>query len=498
MDYKAELLPYLIAWVVVIALLVVRSATGSKKGAGLVLSYCFQMWLLYWVGALFHCLPWTDLPQTDFTVFGFTQSTYALLSFAAGCLFIAPIFSGHLKPSSESFTPDRSLPRAYIIGHWNYAPGTKKNVYIVSSADKVELFVNGKSLGFGEQSTRFLFTFKDVEWRPGTVSAVGYDAGGKEITETWKKTAGKPAAVRLTGGTGPQGLHADGADLALVDVEVVDADGNRCPTALNLINFSLSGPAKWRGGIAQGPDNYILSRSLPVENGVNRVIIRSTTNAGKIVLSANANGLKSATVEIVSRPIKVMDGLSLEMPDAGLRPNLERGPTPAGPSFTVSRRAVHIARATAGANEDQAAKSFDDDETTEWASDGKIANGWIKYDFAQPASVGEVTLKLTGWRTQSYPIRVLVDDKVVFAGATPRSLGYVTFTFPPVMGASLKIELAGSAGDRDAFGNIIEIPGTLDPQSSAGKSGAKSTLSIVEIEIYEPHRYRRLSSLRIR
>jgi hypothetical protein len=116
MDYKAELLPYLIAWVVVIALLVVRSATGSKKGAGLVLSYCFQMWLLYWVGALFHCLPWTDLPQTDFTVFGFTQSTYALLSFAAGCLFIAPIFSGHLKPSSESFTPDRSLPRAYIIG----------------------------------------------------------------------------------------------------------------------------------------------------------------------------------------------------------------------------------------------------------------------------------------------------------------------------------------------------------------------------------------------
>ena len=380
---------------------------------------------------------------------------------------------------------DVERPRAYIIGHWNYAPGTKKNVYIVSSADKVELFVNDKSLGFGEQSNRFLFTFKDVAWQPGSVSAVGYDGSGKKIAETSKQTANQPAAVRLTVRMGPQGLRADGADVALVDVEVVDAEGNRCPTALNLINFTLTGPAEWRGGIAQGPDNYILSKSLPVENGVNRVIIRSTTNAGKIVLSANADGLKFASVELVSRPIKVIDGLSLEMPDAGLRPHLERGPTPAGPSFTLSRRAVHIARAAAGANEDQVANSFDDDETTEWNSDGKVANGWIKYDLAQPADVSEVTMKLTGWRTQSYPIRILVDGKAVFAGATPRSLGYMTFSFPPVTGTSVKIELTGSAGNRDAFGNIIEIPGTPDPQSAAGKGGAKSTLSIVEIEIYE-------------
>jgi hypothetical protein len=274
--------------------------------------------------------------------------------------------------------------------------------------------------------------------------------------------------------------------VALVEVEVIDAEGHRCPTALNLINFSLSGPAEWRGGIAQGPENYILSRSLPVENGVNRVIIRSIGNAGKILLRADTDGLRPASVEIVSRPFKVSDGLSLVMPDAGLRPNLERGPTPAGPSFKISRHPVQIGRATAGANEDQVAKSFDDDETSAWASDGKIANGWIRYEFAQPAVVSEVTLKLTGWRTQSYPIRILVDDKVVFAGATARSLGYLTFAFPPVTGRSLRIELTGGPSNRDAFGNIIEIPGTPDPQSAAGKGGAGNTLSIVEIEIYGP------------
>ncbi len=280
-------------------------------------------------------------------------------------------------------------------------------------------------------------------------------------------------------------MRADGADLALVDVEVVDAAGNRCPTALDMINFTLSGPAEWRGGIAQGPDNYILSKSLPVEGGVNRVIIRSTTKAGPVVVSASAEGLKTASAEIVARPSKAEGGLSAEMPDAGLPSYLGRGPTPAGPSFKASRRPVAVARVTAGSNEARAAQSFDDDETTDWSSDGDLKRGWISFDFGRPAAVGEVTLKLAGWRTQSYPIRILAGDRVVYEGSTPRSLGYVTFAFQPVTAEGLRVELTGGASNRDAFGNIIEIPGTPDPQSAAGKGGAKNTLSIIEIEIYE-------------
>ena len=256
--------------------------------------------------------------------------------------------------------------------------------------------------------------------------------------------------------------------------------------ALDTINFKLEGPAEWRGGIAQGPDNYILSKSLPVEGGVNRVIVRTTTKPGLITLSASAEGLQPATVRVESHAVEVTGGLSRELPGEGIPPYLERGPTPAGPSFKMTRRPVKVARAEAGANAERAAASFDDDETTEWKSDGKLADGWIRYDFERPAKVGEVTLKLAGWRTQSYPVRILVDDKVVFSGSTPRSLGYVTFTFPAVVGRSLRVELTGSASDRDAFGNIVEIPGTPDPQSSAGKGGGKSTLSIIEIEIYEP------------
>jgi hypothetical protein len=77
-------------------------------------------------------------------------------------------------------------------------------------------------------------------------------------------------------------LIANGSDVAIFDVEVVDKDGNRCPTALNMINFTLHRPGRMARRIAQGPDNYILSKTLPVEGGVNRVMIRSTTKAEKL------------------------------------------------------------------------------------------------------------------------------------------------------------------------------------------------------------------------
>jgi len=380
---------------------------------------------------------------------------------------------------------DIEKPRAHIIGHWNYAEGTKKNVYVVSSADKVELFINGVSKGFGEQSSRFVFTFKNVEWQPGEIKAIGYDVTGKKTTEDSKRTTGDPFAIRLTVHTAPGGLKADGADIAIVDVEVVDKDGNRCPTALNTINFELSGEAEWRGGLAQGPDNYILAKSLPVEGGVNRVLIRSTTKSGKISLKAESEGLKPANLELSSRPVATKDGLSTVFPAGGLTSYLGRGPTPAGESFRISRRPLEIASVTAGSNQDKAANSFDDNEVTDWSSDGKPETAWIKYELTKPDTIDQVVMKLVGWRTQSYPMKISVDDKVVFTGLTPRSLGYVTIKFPPTVGKNVKIELSGEASNRDAFGNIIEITGAPDPRSAANKGG-KTTLGIVEAEIYSP------------
>lgn len=377
---------------------------------------------------------------------------------------------------------DVERPRTHIIGHWNYAPGTKKNIYVVSSADKVELFINGRSQGFGEQSSRFLFTFKDIEWQPGEIKAVG-SAGAGSSTDSIR-TAGPPARVKLTPHVGPNGLIADGSDVAMFDVEVVDKDGNRCPTAMNTINFTLIGPAEWRGGIAQRPDNYILSKSLPVENGVNRVIVRSTTKTGKIELSANADGLGGSSSIIDSRSFSITDGRSTTFLSDGLPSFLGRGPTPRGESYRMIRRPLEAVNVTAGSNVETARNTIDDNELSDWSSDGKREDAWIRYDLAKAERIDQIVLKPMGWRTLQYPLKISVDDKVVYTGTTARSLGYITISFPPAIGKSIKIELTGEAANRDALGNIIEITGTADPNSQANRGGA-TKLGIVEVEFYE-------------
>ncbi|HEY4148943.1 MAG TPA: DUF4982 domain-containing protein [Chitinophagaceae bacterium] len=380
---------------------------------------------------------------------------------------------------------DVEKPRIYIIGHWNYEGNLSKDVYVVSSADKVELKINGVSAGFGVQSNRFLYTFKNIRYRPGTIAAIGYDAAGNKIVETQKITAAAPVSVRLKNIENPQGLKADGHDLALVEVEVIDAAGNRCPTALNMIHFDLGGPAEWRGGIAQGPGNYILSKDLPVEGGVNRILIRTTTTAGAITVRASAGGLRPGSLVISSQPVKVVNGLSKEMPATGLQPNLERGPTPATPSFRVTRVAIPIVQAIAGANAADAYKSYDDNELSDWVNDGKLSTAWIEYELEREATVSEVVLKLNNFRTRSYPIRISLDGKIIFSGSTTRNLGYFTAPCTPTKGKKLKIELL--PGSSAAAGNTgTEVSGKkLDDGVARDDINAAGKFSIIEAEVYE-------------
>lgn len=377
---------------------------------------------------------------------------------------------------------DVERPRIHIVGHWNYAAGVKKPVYVVSSAERAELFVNGESKGFGEPSARFLYTWKEVAFQPGEIKAVGYDASGKRVCEAALKTSGAPAALKLTARTSPAGWHADGADLALVDVEVVDAQGQRCPTALNRVRFDLQGPAEWRGGIAVGTDNCILAKELPVECGVNRVLLRSLPQAGRIVLTAAAEGLKSVSVELVSCAISVVDGLSAALPGDGLPVRLGRGPTPSEDFVTPTRTPVRIVSATAGSNAEEAKQAFDDNERTGWKSDGKRGTGWIQFELERPTNVSEIALKLGGWRSKSYPLRMSVEGKQAYAGATPKSLGYVTLPLTPTKGKTVRIELVGAVDEKDAFG-LVEVTGKKLADTSTKNSPGR--LEIIEAEIYE-------------
>ncbi|KAL5384314.1 hypothetical protein DPSP01_005461 [Paraphaeosphaeria sporulosa] len=338
---------------------------------------------------------------------------------------------------------DLEQSATYIIGHWNYNVSTTKTVTVISTADRVELKLNGESLGSATPRKRFLFAFTNVTWQEGTLEAIGY-TDGKQSSSDVRRTTGKPVAIKLTPRTSPLGFLADGADIALVDIEVVDADGERNPISLNIIDFTLSGEAEWRGGIAQGPENYILSKTLPVENGINRILLRSTTKSGAVTLKASADGLKSASVTLTSEVFNVESGLSTQIPASGLSNDLSRGPTPRGSAYTLSRNALTVISVTATSNSANASLSYDDNEYSTWSSSGSATNSTITYELAKTSNVEQVVLKLSNFRTKQYPLTVKVDDVEVWSGTTATSLGYVTLKFEGTKGKSVSLVRRGT------------------------------------------------------
>ena len=373
---------------------------------------------------------------------------------------------------------DPETPAAHILGHWNYLEGVVKDVFVVANTDSVELLLNGRSLGTGTVSHHFLHAFRDVRWEPGRIEAVGRDAADREVCRASHETAGPPQALRLTRIGPDRELRADGADLLLVQVEVVDNEGRRCPTALDLVNFELEGPAEWRGGIAQGEDNYILATSLPVECGVNRVLVRSTTQAGSIRIAAAADGLEGDALALESRSVEVRDGLSTAFPDDGLAGSLDRGPTPAGNSVVPVRSAIPVRGAESSGGNPYLA--FDDNEATAWTGAGPIV-----FHLERSAELHEITMKVGGFRARSYPIRVRVGEREVYTGATRRSLGYITLPLVPATGDRVEIELLAGSEAREAFGEITELVDQGNATTGEENVGTRE-LSLVEIELYEP------------
>jgi hypothetical protein len=172
----------------------------------------------------------------------------------------------------------------------------------------------------------------------------------------------------------------------------------------------------------------------------------------------------------------VKDGLAALPPAPPA--HLDRGPTPATPSFTVSRLAVPVASVDAPDGN----KSIDDDETTAWTSQAGAAPE-ITYTLARPARLAEVELKLTGWRERSYPLQIYVDGQEVWTGVTPKSLGYVTLPLKPVQGRTVRIVLAGQAEEGGGM-RLTEVANQANTATGA-KGVSTATLSIVEAEFYE-------------
>jgi beta-galactosidase len=214
-------------------------------------------------------------------------------------------------------------PMVHVLPHWNWRGHEGQDIPVMAytNAEEVELFLNGKSLGrkkrFSEpvdipvgpnvsRELNFWSKYRlewQVPYQPGILKAVAYSSG-KQVAENEIRTAGPAAKIVLVPDRAM--IRADGADLAFVTVRLEDKDGNLCPTADNLLHFSVSGAGAIRAvdnGNAATVESFEADHRTAF-NGLALLIVQSENRPGNINVVAASDGLAGAKLEIRSEPIR--------------------------------------------------------------------------------------------------------------------------------------------------------------------------------------------------
>jgi beta-galactosidase len=187
-------------------------------------------------------------------------------------------------------------------------------VRVYSNLEEVELFVNGQSQGV-QQVPRLGHVQWQVVYRPGVIEARGRSGGKVALTER-RETTGPAAAIRLTADR--RTIDADGEDLAMLTVEVCDAQGRPVPTAENLIEFKISGAGRLLG-VGNGDPICQESDKEPrrsLFNGLAQVIVQAGKEPGEIQVEAvSASGgeaaLTPARLIVAARKVTVRPAVAL-------------------------------------------------------------------------------------------------------------------------------------------------------------------------------------------
>lgn len=190
-------------------------------------------------------------------------------------------------------------PVLHLFPHWNWEgrQGEEIPVWVHSNCESVELFLNGVSLGRQTVNPLHHLEWK-VKYAPGKLVAKGIYKG--KVIETERETTGAPYSVRLSADRSK--ITADNADLSVVKVEIVDAEGRVVPNADNKVTFTLRGPGKLIGVGNGDPSCHEADKgdSRSAFNGLAQAIVQSTHQPGVIEFRAESSRLKPFTIRIKS------------------------------------------------------------------------------------------------------------------------------------------------------------------------------------------------------
>ncbi len=253
-------------------------------------------------GPFLGAYPWHQAYCGDIDLCGFKrpQSYYRDVLWGNGTALYIAVHD----PIPEDKTPTITFwgwPEVWPNWTWPGQEGRLFQVDVYSACEKVELFLNGRSLGVQPttRAERFSATF-EVPYEAGVLKAIGY-TDDQQVAECEVKTVGTPAQIRLTPDRST--IKAAAGDLSFVTVEVIDQEGQVHPGAEHNLFFT----AKGQGAIvAVGNGNPVSTESYQGNQrkafrGRCLVVVKSNGEPGEIQLRAQADGIDGAETIIETR-----------------------------------------------------------------------------------------------------------------------------------------------------------------------------------------------------
>jgi beta-galactosidase len=193
----------------------------------------------------------------------------------------------------------------HLFPHWNW-PGLEGKdvmVWVHSNLEKVELFLNGKSLG-AQQMQKDRHLAWRVAYAPGVLEARGF-SGGQQVLTAKRETTG--AAAKLILRADRPEIAADGEDVAMFAVEVQDAQGRVVPLADNQVAFKVAGSGRLIG-VGNGQPSSLESDKGAARKafcGLCMGIVQAARQAGSVTVEVTSPGLTPATVTIAAKAAKL-------------------------------------------------------------------------------------------------------------------------------------------------------------------------------------------------
>lgn len=205
-----------------------------------------------------------------------------------------------------AWTDYKKSPMVHLFPYWDFSPGQLIDVRVCSNAPKIELQLNGNTIGTYDidhaNGTQLVGWWK-VPYEEGELKAIAYDENGEIIATDVQRSYTDAQKVRLQ--ADKEQLQANGTDLIFVEIQVEDETGNPVQNANNRVQVKVTGAGRLLGldnGDSTDYDPYKgLSRRL--FSGKLMAIIGATHEPGSIRIEVTSEGLQGAAAEFESKAV---------------------------------------------------------------------------------------------------------------------------------------------------------------------------------------------------